>query len=469
MGRHYKPRLIPEQNQRICGSICFCQLTMVLSCVALVYLTVAIYVPSHRAFKSGIDPIPVMCMTINTTMAKNCQWASCGEWCLTKTSGFCPQIHVTVMRNGTGIRLINCTSNLTTCPPANLGALKKFNCNQGTECSHMNGVYNCTLGHCTNMSELYQCEPKIDGGSVIDSERDNLKLNGHFVCNKSSCIKIKQSFECDRRCPENIPTRGKNVYLKYGDSVVASTCHAAYSLHEANGTEPGKAINATRFWSKEDKTVLFATCLDVVPSAGRQLNATDCVNGTLIDPALIPNKDNGMNYTVFYELYNSSLNRPADPLHRYVPMQSEITIYNNSRLYINLEACVNTLQGECKQFLDTHGRDGDNRTAPSRFPCYYDKNDPFFVVARFDLKKTLRELIIAVAVPSALFVVSWATLCFITRSVNVGDDAKLRCKYCTDGGDESELREEETTMITSHSDPQYVPIARENRALAESA
>lgn len=54
------------------------------------------------------------------------------------------------------------------------------------------------------------------------------------------------------------------------------------------------------------------------------------------------------------------------------------------------------------------------------------------VVARFDLTKTYRELMIAVCVPVTLFVISFIALCIITRSVKVGDDAKMRCKYCTD-------------------------------------
>lgn len=63
-----------------------------------------------RAFQSGFEPEPVMCQTVNMTMANQyCLWASCGEWCLTKTSGFCPQMHATVRRNGTDIRLENCT------------------------------------------------------------------------------------------------------------------------------------------------------------------------------------------------------------------------------------------------------------------------------------------------------------------------------------------------------------------------
>lgn len=60
------------------------------------------------------------------------------------------------------------------------------------------------------------------------------------------------------------------------------------------------------------------------------------------------------------------------------------------------------------------------------------QNNSFFVVARFDLNKTRTELLIAIIVPSGLFVISLTTLVIITRSVQVGDDAKMRCRYCVD-------------------------------------
>lgn len=70
-----------------------------------------------RAFHAGIDPDPVMCQTVNTTLTNNCGWASCGEWCLTRTTGFCPQIHATVRRNGTDIVFENCTKfSSISCP-----------------------------------------------------------------------------------------------------------------------------------------------------------------------------------------------------------------------------------------------------------------------------------------------------------------------------------------------------------------
>lgn len=69
------------------------------------------------AFNAGIEPHPVMCQTVNATLVNSCTWASCGEWCLTKTTGFCPQIHATVRRNGTDIIFENCTNSASVfCP-----------------------------------------------------------------------------------------------------------------------------------------------------------------------------------------------------------------------------------------------------------------------------------------------------------------------------------------------------------------
>lgn len=106
-----------------------------------------------------------------------------------------------------------------------------------------------------------------------------------------------------------------------------------------------------------------------------------------------------MNFTQFWKIYNDSSN-VIDPTDKYVvnfnrtrvhcitsqmpklrafghfrflPKQSSLTIYNTSQLYINLEGCVNTLRGECMEFLHSHGRDGDNNTAQSRYSCFYNK------------------------------------------------------------------------------------------------
>lgn len=105
-----KPRLIPEQNKKLCRSICLCQFILVVSCVSFIYLTVAVYVPTYRAYHAGIEPEPVICQSIKRSISPNCSWTSCGEWCLTSNSGGCPQILATVRRNGTEVSFQNCTS-----------------------------------------------------------------------------------------------------------------------------------------------------------------------------------------------------------------------------------------------------------------------------------------------------------------------------------------------------------------------
>jgi hypothetical protein len=98
-------KIVPEQNKRICASICVCQLIAVLSCVSIVYLSVAVYAPAHRTLESGYETVPATCQTRELRWAGTLgDWSSCGEWCLSKSSPPYPQIHVVVRRNGTTIR-----------------------------------------------------------------------------------------------------------------------------------------------------------------------------------------------------------------------------------------------------------------------------------------------------------------------------------------------------------------------------
>lgn len=70
------------------------------------------------------------------------------------------------------------------------------------------------------------------------------------------------------------------------------------------------------------------------------------------------------------------------------------------------------------------------------------------MVARFDLKKTRMELLIAVIVPVGLLIISLITLIIITRSVKVGDDAKMRCTYCVD---KQEVEDEDEGLVEATS------------------
>ncbi|KAG8223405.1 hypothetical protein J437_LFUL003678, partial [Ladona fulva] len=179
--------------------------------------------------------------------------------------------------------------------------------------------------------------------------------------------------------------------------------------------------------------------------------------------------------------FADSHSNPVDDEGSRVPNEERLVINPYTKLFINLEGCVNTLRGECYQFLDTHGRDGRNDTARSVYPCYYKTIPPeerigwrkqktvssnetsteesmttistvttsatshskstesttppeqLYAYARFDLAQTKKELVIAAAVPSVLFLISAAALLACTRSVKVGDDAKMRCTLCGNG------------------------------------
>ena len=105
-------------EKRICFTVCICQMTAVLSCVSVVYLTVAVYKPAYLTLNSGILETPVMCTTIKNETPTDCDdpngpgggggWNSCSEWCLSKSSGSCPRIMVDVRNNGSNVRLEGC-------------------------------------------------------------------------------------------------------------------------------------------------------------------------------------------------------------------------------------------------------------------------------------------------------------------------------------------------------------------------
>lgn len=82
------------------------------------------------------------------------------------------------------------------------------------------------------------------------------------------------------------------------------------------------------------------------------------------------------------------------------------------------------------------------------------------VLARFDLAKTWRELVIAFSVPTTLFIISFIALCIITRSVKVGDDAKMRCKYCIE--ENSDIDDDLANRCTEQSTSVKETIINEN-------
>lgn len=263
-----------------------------------------------------------------------------------------------------------------------------------------------------------------------------MKLNGFFYCRGSNCTQIKKPFPCDRYCSK-ITTSSMTIFVMHNNSLTTMDCDAAHAMTESRGSELGLRIDPpVKIWD-ETMGYLLTNCIDIQRVGDGNFIAYDCLNGTLLqDPTAVP--EPFTNFTTFWKIYENST-VILDHTQKYLPKQSSLTIYNTTKLFINLEGCVNTLKGECKEFLFTHGQDGRKNTAQSRYECFYNKHHETFVVARFDLAKTWRELMIAVIVPITLFVISFTALTLITYTVRVGDDAKMRCKYCT--GTDSEIDE----------------------------
>ena len=86
------------KDKAVCGTLCMCLAVSVMSAVALVYLTVIIYLPAQRELQSGIRDSSVMCTTIEKKDIVDdifaCRWSSCSEWCLSKGGSACTHLFV---------------------------------------------------------------------------------------------------------------------------------------------------------------------------------------------------------------------------------------------------------------------------------------------------------------------------------------------------------------------------------------
>lgn len=410
--------IIPPQDGRICGTICLCQMTLVLSSVALVYLTVAIYVPSTRALKSGIVESPVMCTTTRAVQVETCDWGSCGEWCLSKTSGACMQIYVNLRYNGSTIILANCTNTANkTCYGIDQENAKKSRC-IADECKNLTGTFNCSAGMCVNITDAFECIFKDTDPPLKCSGRRGkitcIDLDGLYSCTRGTCERIRTPYNCDRRCVD-IPTRNKNVIVLSGDKVYLSKCQRALDI------ETGEEV-----WNESQQQIMMASCYNVINSS-KGVAAVDCVNGSLLANNILSDLTN-FTYLSYLSVFNTV---PLDEHRKIAPPEPDLLIANESKLLINLEGCVNTLKDECKDFLKVYGKDGTDHNARARFPCYYAAENTGVVVARFNLATTTRQFLIASVLPSVLFVVSCLTLILCQRTVVVGDDAKMRFQGCT--------------------------------------
>lgn len=415
--------IIPPQDGRICGTICICQMTLVLSCVAIVYLTVAVYMPASKAFSSGIIETPVMCTTTRAVIQESCEKTTCGEWCLSKGAGACQHVFVHLRKNGTSLLFGNCTNTANkTCYGLNIETAKNFTCIRD-ECKNLTGIFNCSLGVCHNITDAFECEfHNVDPVIKCSGRRGKvtcMEIHGMFNCNRGACEKIRAPYNCERRCLD-IPTRNKNVIVLSGDTVFLSKCASAYN-YTANSTSA-----ATEVWSESDTNqtnIMMASCHHV-KNTPEGVIATDCVNGSVLTNRVL---GDFTNFTFLSYLHYAEANFISE----IAPLETDLTISNDSLLMINLEGCVNTLKDECRDFFRHFAKDGSDHNARARFPCFYSEKDVKIAVARFDLDIEYKQFAFAFYLPTVLLVVSCFTLVLCQRAIVVGDDSKMRFRCFT--------------------------------------
>jgi len=444
-------------EKRICFTVCICQMTAVLSCVSVVYLTVAIYKPAYLTLSSGFIEEPVMCTTIANVTPTDCDeahgpgdrekwkgWNSCSEWCLSKASSSCPRIMVDARWNGTGIRLEGCES-----------IEKKFcagidpdkpplACVEGS-CQGISGLFNCTTpvpipgtssdlsygAKCRDLSSILECNitnaPEM---SSCEKPTGCLKLNGTYTCVVGKCYKVLPPFNCKKKCI-GIQTGNKSVIIREGDKIFSAQCLRAVNISTGEELWP---LNYKSLTDPETpKTLLmFCTNMFVSPTDNRSYVMSDCFNGTLLEPNHF---GNSTDIVQLLETHIESVNEGTDGggVGLVGPTELELRIINNTRLFINFESCVNTLiLNECEKFYAEYGGDGTDLRSQSRYQCFYNPDDKDFVALRFNRMKTLTELMLATSIPITLAFVSCFTLIICSRIIRVGDDSHFYFQCCGD-------------------------------------
>ncbi|XP_076031685.1 uncharacterized protein LOC143019665 [Oratosquilla oratoria] len=425
-------------EKRICCGIMLCQMTAILSAVALLYLAVIVVIPSKKELEMDFNDIPVMC---TTTKAKDilaqgnklaCNWTTCGEWCLSKASGICMQIDVMVRNNGSRVNFRNCVDiSDQPCSALDVNVTHSMKCKKGG-CKELTGTFYCTRdddNECKDISPAYVCGGEINliNTIVCNEEKCEDPLHGVYACQNGKCNKyssIKTYKDCQRLCSD-WKMQDRNVVIFSQERLVTTTCTEVDSPD--NNTI--SAVNASDEWRNKNE-VLFIFCTYLSKDKSQRyydIFAHDCFNASM------SRRIDVENLTEFRTLLSHHVQFGGTPEWNILP-ESSLRIMNNTHLRINSEGCVNTLRKECKAFFLDHAHDGSDGITPDRFPCYYTDSCSDFVIAKYNPSMTRLYLMLTATLPSCLFVVACFCLFACSKSVGVDDDGHLRVTLLQGGG-----------------------------------
>ena len=414
-------------EKNLCRIIMICQMTAILSGVAMLYLAVIVIIPSKNELAMGISIVPIMCSTVsmdNRNLETNpdgtpaaCEWASCREWCLSKDPALCYQIRVRPRLRGANVTLDECdeVEQDNDCSALNISRAVAFRCKEG-ECKDLTGIYNCSkseLNDCRYISPAYDCTAKNISREAIhcNEEKCNKRLEGVVTCEQGECLilnDLKSYSQCERKCTK-LEMENYNTVIFSQERLITKKCSKVFV---SNGTDQMKSLSTNSRWLGM-KDVLMMFCTYITPTeTGFELD--DCFNGTLGDYNVLK----GMKDYVKIVDYHYKVSQTREWL--LVP-EEDLQIANDTKLYINSEKCVNTLQKECTQFYKDHTHDEKDGRTRDRFPCFQTKMHNDFVTAQYNPEQTHLYLVLASTVPAGLFVFSCGCLFFCSKVVQPDD------------------------------------------------
>ncbi|MCL4142566.1 UNVERIFIED_CONTAM: hypothetical protein GTU68_051944 [Idotea baltica] len=420
------------QGKKICCGIMLCQMTAILSGCAMLYLAVIVVIPARDELASGYHREPIMCTTVKaediTAGGKKveCDWSTCGEWCLSKSSTPCMQIYVMARQNGSAVTFSDCY-DIEDLPcsalDVNLTLVKK--CKLG-ECRELNGLYNCTKdgdNPCRDITPAYHCERRsaLKGEAILcNEEKCEERLNGVYLCKEGGCHHLSHIRhywkDCTRKC-SNLRLSDVNVVIFSTERLITTKCTHVHS----NDNNSISDLNYMSDW-KQKKKVLFIYCTYYYKTNGVKAydaHTGDCFNATLGDAAKIANITNFLDILE----YARHLHNQSDFL---IEAEESLRLMNTTKLTINPEGCVNSLKKECKSFFNTHATDGRDGKTQDRFPCYYTESNAGTVIGKFNPDLTYMYMMLASVMPASLFVFACLCLFICSKSVGVDDDGHLK-------------------------------------------
>lgn len=144
-------------------------------------------------------------------------------------------------------------------------------------------------------------------------------------------MEVLKPYSCERRCSDmTVHDPSRNVIIINGDRLHLANCQGLV-LDQPTGELVWNPVS-------DPGEILFVSCTTLRSGSlqGRIL-ASDCVNATLVQADHL--KDNFTLATLMAAWQHPTASRRLSPINtnRQVPLETELVIYNRSKLLVNLE------------------------------------------------------------------------------------------------------------------------------------